>query len=149
LAFLAVGDRVASHGRWGGLMGCVPGGALWVTGGLGDFWVKGVAPGGGGGTLRLSFKIGGTRVPQWMMNMLSTNMPAAPLATFTRHDGMLEVVEVLHEDGGSKRMCELGICEGKRLRVVSQGDPAIVAIGDSRFALAAELLARVFVRPVE
>jgi Fe2+ transport system protein FeoA len=86
--------------------------------------------------------------------MLGTNIPPAPLATFTHHDGILEVIDVWHsgpdgsKDRDSKRMCELGICVGKKLRIIRHGDPAIVAIDDSRFALAAELLAKVFVRPV-
>jgi Fe2+ transport system protein FeoA len=83
-------------------------------------------------------------------NMLTTNLPAAPLATFTHHDGTLVVVEVLPDEaGGSKRLCEIGVCHGKQIRIVRSGDPAIVAIGDARFALAAELQARVFVSPIE
>jgi Fe2+ transport system protein FeoA len=78
-------------------------------------------------------------------------MPAAPLATFLPADGELEVVEVLAEtpagDGNSRRLCELGVCPGKRIKLARQGDPAIVCIGESRFALGAELQARVFVRP--
>jgi Fe2+ transport system protein FeoA len=80
--------------------------------------------------------------------MLGTDIPLAPLAIFGAADGWLEVVEVHDVDGQTKRMCELGICPGKRIRVIRQGDPAIVGIGESRFALAAELLNRVFVRPV-
>jgi Fe2+ transport system protein FeoA len=84
------------------------------------------------------------------MNTLTTNLPAAPLATFTHHDGALVVVEVVpDEEGGSKRLCEIGVCKGKQIRIVRGGDPAIVALGDARFALAAELQARVFVCPVE
>lgn len=78
-------------------------------------------------------------------------MPAAPLATFLPADGELVVVEVIAEeqthDGNSRRLCELGICPGKVIRLARQGDPAIVCVGESRFALGAELLARVFVRP--
>jgi Fe2+ transport system protein FeoA len=80
--------------------------------------------------------------------MLGTDIPLAPLAIFDAADGWLEVVEVHDVDGQTKRMCELGICPGKRIRVIRQGDPAIIGIGESRFALATELLSRVFVRPV-
>lgn len=79
---------------------------------------------------------------------MKPQLPAAPLATFTPHDGQLEVVEVFDIDGNTKRMCELGICTGKVVSIVRQGDPAILCIGESRFALAAELLSRVYVRPV-
>lgn len=74
-------------------------------------------------------------------------LPTAPLSTFTAHDGELEVVEVHDHDGNVKRMCELGVCPGKRVRIIRQGDPAILSVGDSRFALAGELLSRVYVRP--
>ncbi|MBK9973324.1 MAG: ferrous iron transport protein A [Planctomycetes bacterium] len=73
--------------------------------------------------------------------------PAAPLNLFRAADGELEVVEVSTEDGSTKRLCELGICPGKRISVVRQGNPALVAVGGSRFALAAELMQRVLVRP--
>ena len=75
-------------------------------------------------------------------------LPTAPLSTFTPYDGELEVVEVLDSDGNVKRMCELGVCPGKKVRIVRQGDPSIISVGDSRFALAGELLTRVFVRPL-
>jgi hypothetical protein len=42
--------------------------------------------------------------------------PAAPLSLFSPADGELEVVEIQGQDGSSRRMCELGICPGKRLR---------------------------------
>lgn len=74
--------------------------------------------------------------------------PTAPLSTFTPFDGELEVVEVHDSDGNVKRMCELGICPGKRVSIVRQGDPAIVSVGESRFALSGELLTRVYVHPV-
>ena len=72
-----------------------------------------------------------------------------PLSCFSPADGLLEVIEVVDGDGHSKRVCELGICPGQQLTVVRQGDPAIVSVGSSRLALAGELIARVFVRPVE
>ena len=74
-------------------------------------------------------------------------LPSAPLSTFSPHDGELEVVEVHDIDGNVKRMCELGICPGEIVRIIRQGDPAILSVGDSRFALALELLSRVYVRP--
>lgn len=80
--------------------------------------------------------------------MMKTQQPTAPLSTFTPQDGVLEVVELLDSEGSVKRMCELGICPGKRVRVIRQGDPAILSVGDSRFALAGELLTRVYVRPI-
>ena len=74
-------------------------------------------------------------------------LPSAPLSTVTPQDGELEVVEVHDTDGNVKRICELGICPGKTVRIIRQGDPAILSVGDSRFALAGELLTRVYVRP--
>ena len=80
-------------------------------------------------------------------DMATTHLPTAPLSTFTPHDGELEVVEVHDTDGNVKRMCELGICPGKHVTIVRQGDPAIVCVGDSRFALSCSLLTSVYVRP--
>lgn len=80
--------------------------------------------------------------------MMKTQQPTAPLSTFTPEDGVLEVVELLDSEGSVKRMCELGICPGKRVSIVRQGDPAILSVGDSRFALSGELLTRVYVRPI-
>lgn len=74
--------------------------------------------------------------------------PAAPLNLFHAADGELEVVEITVEDANTRRMCELGICPGKRITVVRQGNPALLAVAGSRFALAAELMQRVMVRPV-
>jgi Fe2+ transport system protein FeoA len=76
-------------------------------------------------------------------------LPTAPLSTFTPQDGELEVVEVHELDANSRRMCELGICPGKRVSIIRQGDPAILCIGESRFALSGELLTRVYVRPAD
>lgn len=74
-------------------------------------------------------------------------IPAAPLASFGPHDGELDIVEVQDDHGQAKRMCELGLCPGKRVRVMRAGNPAIVQVGESRFALAHELLMRVLARP--
>lgn len=79
---------------------------------------------------------------------MKTQLPSAPLSAFTPYDGELEVVEVNDTDGNVKRMCELGICPGKRVSIVRRGDPAILSIGESRFALSGDLLTRVFVRPI-
>ncbi|KAA0210684.1 ferrous iron transport protein A [bacterium] len=73
----------------------------------------------------------------------------APLAVFSEHDGPLEIVQVLGDDASSRRLCELGCCVGKHVRVVRRGDPAIVSIGGSRFALAGELQDRVFAKPAQ
>jgi Fe2+ transport system protein FeoA len=74
--------------------------------------------------------------------------PAAPLSHFRAADGDLEVVDVDTSDAQGKRLCELGVCPGKRISVVRAGSPAIVAVAGSRFALARELAMRVMVRPV-
>lgn len=80
--------------------------------------------------------------------MTRTLIPAAPLSTFAPQDGALEIVEVIDAEGQSKRMCELGLCPGKQVRVVRRGNPGIVQAGESRFALSAELQQRVLVRPL-
>jgi Fe2+ transport system protein FeoA len=79
--------------------------------------------------------------------MKTGNHPTAPLSSFSSFDGELEVVSVHDHDGSVKRLCELGLCPGKRVSVVRKGDPAILRIGTSRFALSSELLANVLVRP--
>jgi Fe2+ transport system protein FeoA len=79
--------------------------------------------------------------------MVANNI--APLAVFSEHDGFLEIVQVLGDDAHSRRLCELGFCVGKRVSVVTRGDPAIMNLGGSRFALAGELQERIFARPVK
>lgn len=79
--------------------------------------------------------------------MITQNQPAAPLATFSHHDGDLEVIEIFDEDAESKRMCELGFCPGKVVRVISQGNPAILSVAGTRLAVGLDLLSRVYVRP--
>lgn len=81
--------------------------------------------------------------------MKRTTAQPAPLSTFSARHGVLEVVEVDDPDTEHKRMCELGICPGRRVQVVRKGNPSIVSIGESRFALSLELLSRVYVRPLK
>lgn len=69
-----------------------------------------------------------------------------PLSTFSPRDGLLEVIDLDDRDAEGKRLGELGLCPGKRIAILRQGDPAIIGIDDDRFALAAALLARIFVR---
>ncbi len=73
--------------------------------------------------------------------------PAAPLHTFSQHDGELTITDVLDSECEGKRLCELGLCPGKTLRIVASGNPAIVATGETRFAVSSDLLSRVFARP--
>lgn len=80
--------------------------------------------------------------------MLNTMVPAAPLTAFDRHDGVLEVVELLGHDIHALRLGELGLCAGRTLSVVRPGDPAIVIVGEARLAIAADLQLRLFVAPV-
>ena len=79
--------------------------------------------------------------------MITKTQPPAPLAIFSQFDGDLEVVEIVDEDSNSKRLCELGFCPGKTVRVISQGDPAILSVAGTRLAVGYDLLAKVFVRP--
>ncbi|MCF6228244.1 MAG: ferrous iron transport protein A [Planctomycetes bacterium] len=80
------------------------------------------------------------------MNMQT--QPAAPLATFSQHDGELEVIEIFDEDAESNRMCELGFCPGKTVSIISQGNPAILSVAGTRLAVGFDLLSRVYVRPL-
>lgn len=70
----------------------------------------------------------------------------APLAIFGENDGALEIVQVVGDDASSRRLCELGCCVGKQVRIIKRGDPAIISIGGSRFALAGELQNRILAR---
>ena len=81
--------------------------------------------------------------------MKRTTAQTAPLSKFSARHGALEIVEVDDPDAEHKRMCELGLCPGRRVRVVRKGNPAILSVGESRFALSLELLSRVFVRPLK
>jgi Fe2+ transport system protein FeoA len=74
-------------------------------------------------------------------------MPGAPLSTFTPFDGELEILSVNDLDEHLKRLCELGVCPGKRVTIIRGGNPAILRIGESRFALSLDFLTKVFVRP--
>lgn len=72
--------------------------------------------------------------------------PVASLPVFRPDDGPLEIVEVRGDDGASRRLCELGLCVGKTVTLLKAGDPAIVVLGGSRFALGGELQDRIFAR---
>lgn len=72
----------------------------------------------------------------------------APLPTFVPDDGVLEIVGVSGDDDSSHRLSELGFCAGNRALIIKTGDPAIVAIDGTRFALARALQDRIFARPV-
>jgi len=72
----------------------------------------------------------------------------APLAVFSEQDGFLEITGVLGDDASTQRLTALGFCTGKRVRVIRKGDPAILSVGGSRFALAAELQDRIYACPV-
>lgn len=73
--------------------------------------------------------------------------PSAPLSIFSSRDGELEVTSVLDTDSNVKRLCELGICPGKIISIFRSGNPSIIKIGESRFALSEMFLASIWVRP--
>ena len=73
---------------------------------------------------------------------------AAPLGMFSEHDGLLEITQISGDDACARRLSALGFFAGKRIKVVRQGDPAILSVGSSRFALAGELQDRIFACPV-
>jgi Fe2+ transport system protein FeoA len=75
-------------------------------------------------------------------------MRTAPLSSFAARHGMLEIVEV-HDTDANKRLVELGVCPGRHIRVVRRGNPAILSLGESRFALSIELLNLVLARPLD
>ena len=72
----------------------------------------------------------------------------APLAVFSEYDGVLEITGVLGDDACAHRLTALGFCAGKQVTVIQRGDPAILSVGGSRFALASELQERIYVCPV-
>ena len=67
---------------------------------------------------------------------------------FSEHDGFLEITQISGDDACVRRLSALGFCAGKRVKVVRRGDPAILSVGGSRFALAGELQDRIFASPV-
>lgn len=67
---------------------------------------------------------------------------------FSPADGELEVVEINDKDPIVKRLCELGICIGKRIRIIKSGNPTILGIGNARFAMSNEYLLHIYVKPV-
>ena len=72
----------------------------------------------------------------------------APLGIFSEHDGLLEITQILGDDPCAHRLSALGFCAGKRVMVIRRGDPAILSVGGSRFALAGELQERIYACPV-
>ena len=72
----------------------------------------------------------------------------APLALFSMQDGFVEITGVLGDDACSHRLAALGFCAGRRVMVIRRGDPAILRVGGNRFALAAELLDRIYARSI-
>ncbi len=59
----------------------------------------------------------------------------------------LTVCEVRGNDCESRRLSELGICLGRTVTIVRSGNPAILEMDGSRFALSSDLLERVVVTP--
>jgi Fe2+ transport system protein FeoA len=59
--------------------------------------------------------------------------------------GVVHSIEVAQED--MERLKTMGICVGRRVRVVKAGDPMIVCVMDSRIGLAARLATFVYVKP--
>lgn len=75
-------------------------------------------------------------------------MPAEPASTTVRLDELppracAVVREVATDDEDTLRLKTLGVCVGRRVELVRQGDPLILKIFGSRLGLSAELAARV------
>jgi Fe2+ transport system protein FeoA len=65
--------------------------------------------------------------------------------------GIGHEVRVCSLQGGHcqrQRLRELGLCEGRTLRVVTNSDPLICQVGDGRFGLCRRLARSIWVEPV-
>lgn len=60
----------------------------------------------------------------------------------------LEVVEVIN-DNLSKRLSEIGFYPTKIIKLIKSGDPSIIAIDDSRFALSPKLMEFIYVKIID
>lgn len=87
---------------------------------------------------------------------MSTNLPASPptlLALRLGHDArVLSVDEHSPSDFIARRLRELGFVPGEQVRVVAQGplggDPLLVQVGYTRFALRRAEAGRIQVEPL-
>lgn len=60
----------------------------------------------------------------------------------------VRVCAVHGQDGQAQRLRELGLLEGRTLRVVSNSDPLICEVGDSRFGLVRRLARCIIVESI-
>ena len=70
-----------------------------------------------------------------------------PLAVVGPGDEV-RVRSVRGEEGQARRLRELGVLEGRTLRIVANRDPLICEIGEGRFGLGRRLARCVLVEPV-
>jgi Fe2+ transport system protein FeoA len=74
-----------------------------------------------------------------------TRMPLNALG-----DGALaQVVDVVAEADDAVRLKSLGVCVGRRVQLVKDGDPLIVRVLGARVGLSGRLAAGVVVRPLD
>jgi Fe2+ transport system protein FeoA len=72
---------------------------------------------------------------------------AVSLRDCCQRKGRLTVCAVRGSDCESRRLCELGLCLGRTITIVRPGNPAILEVDGSRFALSSDLMERVVVAP--
>jgi len=77
--------------------------------------------------------------------MLATPFPLPQLPPHT----VAKVCAVGAEDGDSTRLRSLGICVGRRIQLVSAGDPLIVRVLGTRVGISARLASSVLVDRLE
>lgn len=61
----------------------------------------------------------------------------------------VRVHAVRGSDGEAQRLRELGMCEGRTVRVVCAADPMICQVGECRFGLCRKMARRILVERVE
>jgi ferrous iron transport protein A len=59
-----------------------------------------------------------------------------------------DVAEVSGDPGWVKRMAELGLSIGSRLRVVRSGSPCLLQVGNTRLSLRGDWAMQILVRPI-
>jgi len=72
--------------------------------------------------------------------------PAHPLTDLLPHDCCI-VMEVLAQDNDVQRLMSMGVCVGRTIEVVKNGDPLILKVFGSRIGVSARLAERVQVTP--
>ena len=78
---------------------------------------------------------------------MSLRLPSIPLDLANRV-GWYEVEEVVLEDQTTRRLCEMGVSVGCRLKILQPGSPCMFQVGECRLSLRGACCQGIMVREV-